>query len=157
MTVTTASALDHQWNWRSVEADNGAVYKIDLNSINHYSNGTADAFVYFVEGAGYNPENLRVLWFDCRGHYRDQTGGLGPVLYAPPRSAAGALADIACGTQRTPPTPDYCKGFSETDCARIRELVKARVSPVFCASDYPHNRLSAEQELICVVRMVEGK
>jgi hypothetical protein len=31
-----ASALDaHKWNWKDVEADNGAVYKIDLNSIMH--------------------------------------------------------------------------------------------------------------------------
>jgi hypothetical protein len=51
-------------NWQNIEADNGAAYKVDLNSISHYNNGTADVVVYAVEGAGYNPENMRRLWFD---------------------------------------------------------------------------------------------
>lgn len=33
-------------NWQNIEADNGAAYKVDLNSISHYNNGTADVVVY---------------------------------------------------------------------------------------------------------------
>src|SRR5882672_2068261 len=86
-----------QANWQSVEADNGAVYKIDMNSISHNNNGTADLVVYAVEGPGYNPANMRRLWFDCQGRYRDLSApGIGPTQYAPPRSIAGRLSEIAC-------------------------------------------------------------
>jgi hypothetical protein len=92
-------------NWQSVEADNGALYKIDLNSISHLNNGTADAIVYAVDGAGYNPENMRRLWFDCHGHYQDLTGpGVGPTQYAPPRSIAGRLSEIACASAKGAPS-----------------------------------------------------
>jgi hypothetical protein len=60
----------------------------------HALNGTADAMVYSVEGNSNTPENLRSFWFDCQGHYRDQTGGIGPTLFAPPRSVAGMLSNI---------------------------------------------------------------
>jgi hypothetical protein len=71
--------------------------------------------VYSVEGNSNNPENLRSFWFDCQGHYRDQTGGIGPTLFAPPRSVAGMLSNI-CNSPRTPPRPDYRLGFSEGGC-----------------------------------------
>jgi hypothetical protein len=83
-------------SWRTIEADNGAVVRIDVNSIFRYSNGTADIVTYAMEGDRYNPENQRKLWFDCQGHYRDETAG-GPTLYAPPRSMVGRISDIACG------------------------------------------------------------
>ena len=84
-------------NWQNIEADNGAAYKIDLNSISHYNNGTADVVVYAVEGPGFNPENMRRLWFDCKGRYKDLTVSVtSPTHYAPPRSIAGKLSEIAC-------------------------------------------------------------
>ena len=91
-----SQGVEDKTNWRNVEADNGAVYKIDLNSIRHDKAGAAEAMVYAVEGSAYNPENMHWLWFDCHGKFRDQTGRVGPVQYAPPRSIAGRLSDIAC-------------------------------------------------------------
>lgn len=85
-----------QRNWQTVEADNGAAYKIDRNSISHYANGGAHIIVYAVEGPGFDARNLRRLYFDCRGHYRDESHGAGPIEYAPPRSVVGKMGDIAC-------------------------------------------------------------
>lgn len=153
-------------NWQRIEADNGAVYQIDLNSISHNSNGTADVVVYAVEGPSYNPENMRRLWFDCQGRYRDQTGpGIGPIQYAPPRSIAGRLSEIACRgakdkrlqeTTRLQPkdTPDqYCAGFSREACARIAAAVEAKTKPSFCRPGFGlvGSGLSSEQLRICYV------
>lgn len=91
-----AQARSRSQNWQSLESDNGAVFKYDLNSIENYNNGTARMLVYSVEGRDYIPQNLRNLWFDCNGHYKDETGSIGPTLYAAPRSVAGKLSTIAC-------------------------------------------------------------
>ena len=93
-------ALPYKSNWQTLEALDGSIYKIDQKSISHMNNGTAELIVYAVEGDGYNPTNLKRLWFDCHGRYRDQTGGIGPTLYAPPRSVAGQLSAIACAGAR---------------------------------------------------------
>ncbi len=86
-----------QPKWQKLEADNGAVYQINMNSISHYNTGAAEVVVYAVEGPGFSPENMRRLWFDCQGHFRDQTGpGFGPTQYAAPRSVAGRIGEIAC-------------------------------------------------------------
>jgi hypothetical protein len=153
-------------NWKSVNADNGAVYKIDLNSISHYSNGTADVVVYAVEGSGYNPENMRRLWFDCQGHFRDSTGpSIGPVSYVPPKSLAAQISQIVCvgaaGTQiensnqpQAKDTPaNYCAGFSEEACARITSAAEAQVKPSYCKPGFAlvGSGLSAEQLRICYV------
>jgi hypothetical protein len=153
-------------NWQNIEADNGAGYKIDLNSISHYNNGTADVVVYAVEGPGYNPENMRRLWFDCKGRYKDLTVSVvGPTRYAPPRSIAGKLSEIACAgakdtrfQQATQPqpkdTPDqYCRGFSREACARIVAGVEAKPKPVFCKPGFAltGSGLSDEQLRVCYV------
>jgi hypothetical protein len=83
-------------DWKSIEADNGAVYKVDLNSVSRYTNGTLDILIYAVEGSDFDPRNLSRLWFDCRGHFRDQTNGIGPTQYAAPRSIAGRISQLAC-------------------------------------------------------------
>jgi hypothetical protein len=145
---------DHKWNWKDILSETGVAIKIDLNSITHYSNGTTEAMVYLINGTR-SPENLRGFWFDCQGHYRDQTGGVGPTLYAAPGSVSARLANVACTTARTPPTPDYCKGFSPIECQRVREGVEAKSVPAFCKADYPNQRLSGEQERICVARILE--
>jgi hypothetical protein len=153
-------------NWQNIEADNGAAYKIDLNSISHYNNGTADVVVYAVEGPGYNPENMRRLWFDCKGRYKDLTVSVtAPTQYAPPRSIAGKLSEIACAgakdkrfQQATQPqpkdTPDqYCTGFSREACARIVAGVETKPKPAFCKPGFAlaDSGLSLESVRICQV------
>ena len=159
--------LPYKSEWRAIEALDGSVYKIDQKSISHMNNGTAELIVYAVESDGYNPTNLKRLWFDCQGHYRDQTGGIGPTLYAPPRSIAGQLSAIACAGARDarldeppqnaarpePQWTDYCKGFLEDACARIRKIVEAKVTPSYCKPGFAvvPTSLSNEQLRICYV------
>lgn len=154
-----------QSKWQNVEADNGSIYRVDLNSISHYSNGTADMIVYAVEGTDYNPQNLRRLWFDCRGHFRDETGPIGPTEYAPPRSVAGRMSDVACeGSKDTrledamrdqgPDTPQqYCKGFSTAACDRIQQVVNSKTRPTYCKQGFAlvGSGLSDEQLRTCYV------
>ncbi|WIG52220.1 MAG: hypothetical protein OJF48_003138 [Afipia sp.] len=166
ITNSAFSQAAYKPQWQKVEADNGAVYQIDLNSISHFSNGTAESVVYAVEGPGYNPENMRRLWFDCQGKYRDSTGpGIGPTSYAPPRSIIGRISQIACaGAKETrfqdssspqpKPTPaQYCVGFSPASCARITAAVEAKPKPDYCRPGFGlvGSGLSSEQLRICYV------
>jgi hypothetical protein len=163
---TCSQGGDVRANWQNVEADNGAIYKVDLNSISHYNNGTADVVVYAVEGSSYNPENMRRLWFDCQGRFRDETGRhIGPAQYAPPRSIAGRIGEIACvGAKDTRleessrPQPkdtaaQYCKGFSPDACWRIKAAAEANQKPIYCKPGFGlvTSGLSAEQIRICSV------
>jgi hypothetical protein len=159
--------VPYKSNWRSVEASNGAVYKIDMNSISYMNNGAAELIVYIVEGDDYDPRNVKRLWFDCHGHYRDQTNGISATLYAPPRSMAGQLSGIACaGAKDTrfdeppkdaprpePKWTDYCKDFSEQACTRIRTVVEAKITPSYCKPSFGivPTSLSPEQLRICYV------
>src|SRR5262249_49985496 len=99
--IPTSSALSQgaggRGNWQRIEAEDGAIYQLDVSSIHRFRNGTAEATVYAVQGAGFNPESLHRLWFDCHGHYQDTTGPrISQTLYAAPRSIAGRISDIAC-------------------------------------------------------------
>jgi hypothetical protein len=73
--ILNAVPLDHVYNWQKIEADNGAVSAIDLNSFGHqFGPGGVDAAVCPVV------ENDTCLLattflFDCRGHYSDLYGG----------------------------------------------------------------------------------
>jgi hypothetical protein len=154
-------------NWRSIEGADGSVVKIEMNSISHFNNGTAEAVVYMVEGTTYNPENTKRLWFDCQGHFRDQTGMIGPTQYAAPLSMAGQLSNIACAgakdtrlEEASKPTPyrepdrrEYCASFTLEACARIRKTVEAKVTPPFCRPGFAlvGSGLSPEQLRICYV------
>jgi hypothetical protein len=80
-------------NWRKLEADNGTVYYIDLNSIIHSGAGGSEALV--ASEAIAVPGRTR-LFFDCQGHFMDE-GSFGDWAYAAPRSIAGEIAAIACG------------------------------------------------------------
>ena len=83
--------------WQSLEAADGSVFRIDLNSIALRSTGAVDATVYAVQGEAYDPRNLRRYMFDCQGHYMDLDAmQLTAPVYAPPRSVAGQIADIVC-------------------------------------------------------------
>lgn len=75
--------LPYKSDWRTIEAADGSVYKIDQKSISHMNNGTAELIVYAVESDNYNPTNVKRLWFDCHGHYQDHTGGISATLYSP--------------------------------------------------------------------------
>jgi hypothetical protein len=159
--------LPYKSDWRTIEAANGSVYKIDQKSISHMNNGTAELIVYAVEGDDYNPTNVKRLWFDCHGHYQDHTGGISATLYAPPRSIAGQLSAIACTMAKDirfdeppknapppePPWTDYCKDFSQEACFRIRKVVEAKVTPSYCKPGFAvvPTSLSNEQLRICYV------
>jgi hypothetical protein len=163
---TCSQGGEVQAHWQNVEADNGAIYKIDLNAISHYNNGTADVVVYAVEGSRYNPENMRRLWFDCHGRFRDETGAhIGSTQYAPPRSIAGRIGKIACAgakdtrfEESSRPQPkdtaaQYCQGFSPEACWRIKAAAEANQKPTYCKTGFGlvASGLSAEQIRICSV------
>jgi hypothetical protein len=155
---------DRKENWQSLEADNGAIFKVDLNSISHFKTGAATVTVYAVEGPSFDPRNLHQLWFDCRGHFQDITGPqIGPTEYAPPRSIVGRMGGIACigakdtrldETARPQPkdTPDhYCVGVSPEACARITAAEEGKSKPSFCKPGFAvaGSGLSPEQLRIC--------
>lgn len=156
--------VPYKSNWQSIEASDGSVYKIDMKSISHMNNGTAELIVYMVKGDDYDPRNVKRLWFDCHGHYQDHTGGISATLYAPPRSMAGQLSNIACAAAKFDEPPkdaprpepqwtDYCKDFSEQACARIRSVVEVKITPSYCKPGFGivPTSLSPEQLRICYV------
>lgn len=164
--LTSSTAFPQAPNWRDVGAANGAIYKVNMNSISPDADGSTEVIVYAVEGSTFNPDNLRRLWFTCKGHYRDLTvPGIGPLQYAPPRSIAGRIGEIACAAadqarlpQPVQPlpkdTPDqYCTGFSGEACARIAAAVEAKPKPPYCKPGFglTGSGLSNEQLRICYV------
>lgn len=102
-------------DWITVEADNGAIYGIDANSITPRSDnfhGNTFGIICRFDGRVCPLQNMSRWQFDCRGHYFDidRRGGLMP---APPRSVAGRLAEIACsGGRRAKPAETAPKGRS---------------------------------------------
>jgi hypothetical protein len=70
-----------------IEADNGAVYMIDLHTARHFAAGV-EAGVYDQGRGGVIP-----MYFDCAGHMGELGG---PMSYVPPRSVGARLAAIAC-------------------------------------------------------------
>jgi hypothetical protein len=87
-------------NWRTIEADNGAVAAVDMKSIVHDTNGHgAYAVAYIVGGDIFDPSNLRGFTFDCQGHFSvllAASGGISPMTYGPPRSVAAQIGALAC-------------------------------------------------------------
>lgn len=95
--LLSTSAFAQQPNWKRIEADNGAVFAIDLSSIVR-AGGLADAMVCPIDNNHCAPWNVTSFRFDCHGHFMDfQTGRL---ELAPPRSVVGHMAAIACGTAK---------------------------------------------------------
>lgn len=96
------SELDQKYpprkiSWKRFEADNGAAYVMDMNSISHKQTcaGCADATICVVDNNQCIPPNMRAVRFDCRGHYIDIMSG-GDLQMAPPRSVIGQMAAVAC-------------------------------------------------------------
>jgi len=156
----------YQKVWRKIEADNGEVTKVDMNSIEHFNNGTADVVKYtYVPNTMFDPNSLVRLKFDCHGHYMNLDGG-SLLLDAPPRSVVGEVAAIACAgakdtrledsskdDQRGRTPAEYCVGFSSDACDRIRKVVETKTRPAFCKPGFGlvGSGLTAEQLRICYV------
>jgi uncharacterized protein len=89
-------AYRRQGCWQRAEADNGAAYQIDLGLIQSFAAGATTA-VYTDEGGTFNIMNLKRWYFTCEGHFSVMEDyGLGPTLYAPPRSVARHISEIVC-------------------------------------------------------------
>jgi hypothetical protein len=76
---------------QTIEADNGAVFKI-INLIHPDPSsyeGTAQAQIYTPDG------ELVSLMFDCKGHMK-RMDLMGPMTSIPPRSVGGRIGQIAC-------------------------------------------------------------
>jgi hypothetical protein len=56
-------------NWRMIDADDGARWAVDLNSIKHGASGSVHLLAYLIEGDAFDPDNLQHFGFDCRGAY----------------------------------------------------------------------------------------
>ena len=162
-------------NWKRIEADNGAAYAVDLNSIAHRNNGTAEMQVCIVDNntcpimpGTWNPT---IFEFDCHGHYADVQNG-GGLQMAPPRSVVGQMAALACvgakdtrfaddsenaKTVRRPLPTDYCAGFAPDACDRIKNVVEAytpsEAPPPYCKPGFAlvGSGLTSEQLRICYV------
>jgi hypothetical protein len=81
--------------WQRAEADNGAVYLIDLGLIQSFAAGASTA-IYTDEGGAFNPMNLKRWYFTCEGHFSMMEDSLSPSMYAPPRSVARHISDVVC-------------------------------------------------------------
>ena len=77
---------------QTVEADNGAVYRI--TETRQSVAGGMEAVVY-PPGAPNDDVDPMLLWFDCKGHMK-RFDRMGPMKYVPPNSVAGRIAQIAC-------------------------------------------------------------
>jgi hypothetical protein len=159
-----AFAQNSQQNWKRLEADNGAVFAIDVNSITRFHNGTVQAVTCVSDNEVCLPPNMSRFWFDCSGHYRD-IDGRGSAMAAPPRSVVGRMAQIACvgakdtrlqdsSSPQPKPTPaQYCVGFTPESCKRIVTAVEAKRKPAYCKPGFGlvGSGLSSEQLRICYV------
>jgi hypothetical protein len=86
--------MPHKPDWQKVEAANGAVFMVDMNSV-FGGNGRAEVLVYAVEGDTYVPDNMKKYFFDCHGSYATSDELFNH--YAPPRSVVGVISAMACG------------------------------------------------------------
>jgi uncharacterized protein YecT (DUF1311 family) len=90
-------------DWRTIVADNGAVTAVDMKSISYLVRGGAYMVAYSVEADIFDPSNLKNFTFDCQGHFSvlsAATGGISPMMYAPPRSVAAQIGALACAGTR---------------------------------------------------------
>jgi hypothetical protein len=126
-TPADKAASEYKSNWRKFEADNGAGFALDMNSIAHmyYCNGCTDVVICILDNDQCAVPNMRRWRFDCHGHYMDIDGG--GMQIAPSRSVAGAMAAIACvgahenlppeQVQNTPVVPQALAGCTQESAA----------------------------------------
>ena len=98
--AAAATAHAAETKWRTIEADNCMIHAINLSSIARSSNGGATAVTCVLDNGQCLPKNMSHLLFDCRGHYMDLDLGFSIEHIIPPRSAVGAMAEIACATRK---------------------------------------------------------
>jgi len=142
--------------WKRIEADNGEVTRIDMNSIQHLADGTTDVTVYTgAPHTMFDSTRLKMLWFDCQGHFRAFDGSFGQSeeLDTPPRSIAGEIANVVCINRGAPDSAEYCAGFSPDACNRIKKVVETNVTPTYCKPGFGlvGSGLTLEQLRICYV------
>lgn len=85
----------HKPSYVSVEAANGAVIKVDMNSIQRVGGGSI-IWTYADQGNETDPYNLQGYFFDCRGHYSLMGAYSSDPIYAPPRSVVARISELAC-------------------------------------------------------------
>lgn len=86
--------------FQNVVADNGQLYRVDLNSIpKRQPNEGARALVCIEQGGGCSLYTTEEMFFDCRGRYTIPAHGLGVWEYAPPKSIAAEISRLACSPQ----------------------------------------------------------
>jgi hypothetical protein len=96
------AALDAKvQDWRRVEADNGAIIAIDMNSIQRSGpdvagRRTADAIVCAVENNACELTNQDRWIFYCTSNQVAMNNGMGESVYVPPLSVARRIMNIAC-------------------------------------------------------------
>lgn len=131
----------------------------------------ADVVLSFADGSPY-PLNMRRYIFYCDApiRYREITEGVSAsVKPLAPRSMGTKVSGIVCAkvgptiapelksSPRPPQHPlrrqDYCKGFSEEACGRIRQVVEATITPDYCKPGFAvvPTKLSGEQLRICSI------
>ena len=79
---------------RTIEADNGTVYRFDMNLVFREAGG-----VYaMVHDSSQDSWESTMMEFDCAGHFliMSQMGEMSEWMYAPPRSIAGKIAEMVC-------------------------------------------------------------
>ena len=151
-------AYEKESVWQKIEADNGAVYQVDIAHIVHRNGGATEVRVYAIEGGTYDPNNMTTLFFNCESHQYSDIKSLGRIWqYAPPRSVAGQIEAIACA-EEPPKASDYCVGFSADACDRIKSVIEAKTPPGFCKSGFAMvgSALTSEQLRICYVMTAPG-
>lgn len=103
MASTASADSEAAWiarqHWVRIEADNGAVYAVDLGNVFIIpSGGAIYTNICIVDHDRCQVWNERRIWFDCDGHYSDVTNaGLGNRWeIAAPLSVIGRAANLAC-------------------------------------------------------------
>ena len=153
--VITASFAGSKEKWQRLETDTGLVIAIDLGSIERAQNDFAgmakinkeaglpvprtdgrpryaDATVCVeVENNTCSPFNMKRLRFDCHGHFIDVRDMTSTMMPAPPRSMAGLLAAIACGTGELPVAtrPDLEATPANNSSALAQKYVAVAATP----------------------------
>lgn len=98
--------------WLMLETDTGTIFRIDPKSVHQFESshpmrGMAVALVYRDYGQrDFHIENLQRLLFNCDGLF-SIWGYPGQWMPAPPKSAVGMIADLACGKTN----PDETRGL----------------------------------------------
>jgi len=100
LVTQSAVAQNPIQKWHRVEADNGAAFALDLNSLTRLADGGALIIVCNLDNDRCSSLNQSRFKFDCRGHCID-IDRRGPLQMAPPRSVAGRMAEIACADGKT--------------------------------------------------------